>query len=229
MEFFFLGCFYFQGVQRPRYKASKEKFQSLIVCEKGLRASRNSLPISIIMGHPGRKGLFLDRKKQKNTCGELVPQLWADADSHTTNTILNFFPLHEAFGKHWSLFSVPIILHFPEYNWNRIIWYVFFYVCFFFFSFRIALLLYVDSSILSLSVPCSFLLLSCSLVYIYMPFFLYPCTNWLTSELTFWQSWIKLLLAFTCRLSVGVCFHLSWVNTKEWDFYVIWLSTCLTW
>ena len=40
------------------------------------------------------------RKKQKNTFGELVPQLWADADSHTTNTILNFFPLHEAFGKH---------------------------------------------------------------------------------------------------------------------------------
>ena len=50
---FFLGCFYFQDVQRPRYKASKEKFQSLIVCEKGLRASINSFPLSMIMGHPG--------------------------------------------------------------------------------------------------------------------------------------------------------------------------------
>ena len=43
---------------------------------------------------------ILTEKKQKNTFGELVPQLWADADSHATKTILNFFPLREAFGKH---------------------------------------------------------------------------------------------------------------------------------
>ena len=53
---------------------------------------------------------------EKNTFGELVPQLRTNAYSHTTNTTLNFLPLHEAFGKHSSLFSVPIILHFPEYH-----------------------------------------------------------------------------------------------------------------
>ena len=62
-----------------------------------------------------------EKKKQNTTFEELVPQLWTNAHSHTTNTMLNFLPLHEAFGKHWSLFSVPIILHFPEYHWNRIV------------------------------------------------------------------------------------------------------------
>ena len=38
--------------------------------------------------------------KKNDAFGGLVPQLRTNAHSHTTNTTLNFLPLHEAFGKH---------------------------------------------------------------------------------------------------------------------------------